>query len=298
MSNHENFELRTFLELSFPGICKTIECCDDALGFVWEDISKPFCVFKEGTIRAHAGVITLPCIVEGKMKKIAAIHAVCVHPEHRGGGFGREVMQQALEYTKCAHDNTILFTNIPVFYEKLQFHPIQEHYFRLLHFKKNEGKSITPLRVDDENHVKLLRRLLVNRVSLSSIFFNLECGHITAFNTIGSSYLGSSYSIFCNLYYIEELDSIIWCEKKDGVLKIFDIFTSQAQVINLHGNQFFYRILDYVGASNDVFLFFTPDLLNIEAEAIPYESDEDVLMTLHPSFFQKKPFMIPFSSRC
>jgi hypothetical protein len=80
----------------------------------------------------------------------------------------------------------------------------------------------------------------------------------------------------------------------NNALKIFDMFISQE--CNFERDQAFYRILEYVGTPDEVFLFFAPDLLNIEVETTLSSVDEDVLMALKP-LFSKNSTMISPSSR-
>ncbi len=59
-----------------------------AWGSDWFAASTPFLVRSGGEVLAHAGVVTCDLALAGRPTRMAAIHALCVHPDHRGQGLG------------------------------------------------------------------------------------------------------------------------------------------------------------------------------------------------------------------
>lgn len=276
--------LFTCLEASFPGIQKTIGLLD-TLGYPWAKISKPFIATNNNRVVAHAGVIEVEIIVDGRVTKYASIHAVCTLPDHRHQGLGRKVIQEAIAFAQPKYENVILFTCIPAFYERLGFAAVKEHSF---HFTRGSNTprsgTLVPLRADNPSDVSSLKQHIAKRIPLSSVFCTPTSTAIHIYNMLGT------YPKLKDLYYIPEIDSIVACAREGGSLKIYDVFSSQHVPID-------FLLGCFEEPITDVFFYFSPDGFNVDARPIPYADPEDVFMTLSPLKLPQRPFMMPLLSR-
>jgi predicted N-acetyltransferase YhbS len=119
------------LDSCFPGLMANTQRCEQ-IGFSWQKISRPFLKEDNGEIISHVGLLEYPLCINGKKLEIAALHAICTKASHRSRGIATELLKEALEWADQRHQATILFTEIPSFYEKFGFRTLQEHRFRLV----------------------------------------------------------------------------------------------------------------------------------------------------------------------
>ena len=139
-----------------------------AWGGDWFEVSTPFLVHSEGRLVAHVGVIVCRFALARPLR-IAAVHGVCVHPEHRGRGHCREAMEAALAHIdESGFETTILWTEKVDLYRRFGFETRAESVF--------EGFTPTPepsrcarLSLDSAEHIHLLRDTLRSRRPVSEI---------------------------------------------------------------------------------------------------------------------------------
>ncbi len=131
------------LDLHWTGISSVIEACEE-LGASWRDRSFPTWVEGPEGVVSHCGRMPLAAMVEGEPATVAALHAVCTHPDHRGTGLARRVMAQQLE-SLGEGDVPALFAVDPRVYRGLGFVPARHHVLRFRHEHAGAPGRLRPL---------------------------------------------------------------------------------------------------------------------------------------------------------
>ncbi|MHC4411127.1 MAG: GNAT family N-acetyltransferase, partial [Planctomycetota bacterium] len=101
----------------------------EPLGAVWHELSTPFVIWENQEPIAHAGVLEIDLVVEGEPLRVPGIHAVCTHPDHRGRGHARELMERALVHIDARFATSILFADVPAMYEKFGYRTVPQSRF-------------------------------------------------------------------------------------------------------------------------------------------------------------------------
>lgn len=264
----------------FPGIKTNILRCESN-GIAW--ISKPFVKEANGETISHVGLLDYPMLINGQRVKAAGLHAICTREDYREQGLSSELILEALAFADERYDLVILFTEIPEFYEKLSFHTIKEHQFRLPVAHKGGTKSLTPMKVPED--VALLRKCFDERASLSNLMWVDAGCEISAFNA-----LFATYPDFWSLHYSSSLDAIISFELEGKTLRLFDIVAKQLPSLE--------QILDHMPSEiEEIYFYFSPDLFAKDTASEPQRYDDGFFM-VRGNWTQDKPFMIPLLSRC
>ena len=238
-------------------------------GADWFALSTPFVVEDDERLVAHAGVIPCRWWVEGRPVEVAAIHGVCVHPEHRGRGHGRRVLERALTWIDGGPWSiTVLWSEKVEFYRKFGFHPRPECLFT--------GPCPTSVpaasRRLDPHHgtdLALLRRLLASRRPISERIAAADSGdHFL----IDLALWGEAASF---LHYLPDHDTVVVAEVEDGWLRLYDLVAmGEPPALGTVAG----AVVGEEGVER-VEIYFTPDRLpGISALKAQEHSWEDLLM--------------------
>ncbi|MFZ5480756.1 MAG: GNAT family N-acetyltransferase [Myxococcota bacterium] len=93
----------------------------EALGYPWAAVTTPFAWFEGDRALAHVGVLEHPVRLLGEDRAVAGIHAVCSHPDARGRGLVRRLLEEALAFVDARWDTAKLHTDHPALYAKFGF---------------------------------------------------------------------------------------------------------------------------------------------------------------------------------
>lgn len=279
MTEHASY--LSLLEESFPGIKNTITHCKK-LGFPWES-GKLFIKKEKNIDISHVGFFECSVLIENQYHKIGALHAICTKSTHQGQGLASQLIKEALSWAKLRSECVILFTDIPIFYEKLSFQRIQEYRFHL-NLKHPKGStSLTAMTTPKDD--SLFLHCFQNRAPLSNRFWIKDNGLIASFNALFSTYPHYKY-----LYYSEKINGFISWFIEDKTLHLLDIIASQIPSLD--------QILDHLPTPIEkIYFYFSPDRLTQIATPEPYLYDSGHLM-VHGAFPCSNPFMISPLSRC
>jgi GNAT superfamily N-acetyltransferase len=222
----------------FPGI-KVLAQKGKQYGAHWDRISIPFIISKGGELIAHLGIIPLDLIVNQKATKGAAIHAVCVAQNYRNSGYFKELMDEALAYTKKHFDCTLLFTDQPFLYTKFGFTKVAEQDFMITNFTKTHLKS--DLRKIDLNNVddkKIMDSLLSTRLPVSQ-----------RFGIVNETAIFTLFALEEPIYYSQQEELLLAYTIERDTLYLRDIvFTKPCElqkVINLIEPDFSWVLLQF-----------------------------------------------------
>lgn len=161
-------ELEALYATAWPGLPAAIALAG-RWGSDWYFVSTPVVVRREGRLVAHVGVCECCLSVGDRPRSIMAVHAVCVHPEYRGRGVGREVMERALEHVDATGAKSVmLWSEKADFYSKFGFHAFPEHRF-VVSAPRSIRTPFQPWKPDCTAHLARLQQLLRGRRPVSGV---------------------------------------------------------------------------------------------------------------------------------
>jgi len=236
-------------------------------GLAWDVCSTPFVVEERGELIAHTGVLSVPARLDGRDAVVGGVHAVAVHPDHRGRGLARRCVEAALQWCDERFAVTALAGAVPL-YERFGFSYFPEHRFvgtaPDLH---GDGASLRSC--DPEEDAPLWRRLLETREPLSD-----RCA------------IGPERHVFCfdaaraPIAYSPELDALVDAAvDDDGTLHLYDVVAPALPSLN--------ALVSAVGRGAErVALYFPPDKLAPHLTPEPWDlggaDDPDTWMVRGP----------------
>lgn len=269
------------IDTVFPGLRQVAENAR-ALGAPWESVSTPFIVREGARVIAHVGVIELSLILLGQQTTIGSIHGVATHPDYRRRGYFRQLIEEALQYCEQRFATQILTTEHPEYFEPFGFRVVQEHGFTARFQSTGRKDGLQLLNFHDTQDITLLHRLLETRTPVSQIVGVVNEKAVFCFNE------GSR-----PLYYAADLDVLLCLEQEDTHLTLFDVVGPRIPPLS--------AIVECMPQTVEkVTLCFSPDRLNVKAEARPCLFEHDgpsYFMVRGPFAAEGQPFSLPRSAR-
>ncbi len=264
----------------FPG-CQEFALSGSKYNASWSEASTPFIVEQKGEIIAHAGVLPITLMLNEKEHHTAAIHAVCVKPEHRGKGHFKQLMQEVMPYLEANFDSSILFTEKPYLYKNYPYKIMLPEYDFVVTEKIKFNTNNSDLRIlhlDNPADLKIVENLLFSRVPLSN--------QLSVFNKYGQS-LFILNTMGRKIVYSEKLNTLIIFDITDGALYIKEIISSEqrnfSDVVELIPDHF-----------EKIILQFCPDKFLDEKDYKATLAKPDSCMMVSDKFvFQGKHFRYP-----
>lgn len=96
------------------------------LGARWEELSTAFVERVDGQAAAHAGVLWIPMVLDGRRVDVAGIHAVCTAAALRGRGLARRVMERAIAWASERSETLVLHANDAAIYGRFGFRALAQ----------------------------------------------------------------------------------------------------------------------------------------------------------------------------
>ncbi len=274
-------------------------------GLRWAECSTPFVHREEGKVVAHAGVLELPLVIEGRPVRAAGVHAVATDPAHRGRGHMKRVVEAALAFVDERYELAVLTAGEAELYTRFGFRVVPEHRFvggkpgiataasRVARAKTPatpgedrlpRGGSPPPLRRLDPDRAEecaILRRLLRDRAPVSALLGVTRESPVFLFNTAGHP-----------LHYAPDLDAVLMFDVVDRSLRLKDVVADAIPSLE--------EVLARVPEPFErVEVWFAPDRLggNLRAEPWIFGGDE-VLMARGPFLRDGIRATLPRTARC
>jgi GNAT superfamily N-acetyltransferase len=249
-------------------------------GMRWE-VSTPFVHCEGDRVISHAGVLEIHLVVAGRPMLVGGVHAVVTHPDHRGRGLSRALMEEALAWCDARY-GTVLLTGEPALYDRYGFRSWPEH--RFAGNRRGSGGSgvLRPLDRRSAADGALLLRLLDARAPVSKRLGIVRDRAIFLFDTA-----------LWPLHYAETLDAVVAYSVKDGTLRLFDVVAERMPSLD--------DVLALVPEPfGRVEVYFAPDLVGedgLTPEPHPLGID-DHLMIRGPWPIGREFAMLPVPARC
>jgi predicted N-acetyltransferase YhbS len=231
----------------WPGLATAIPTAA-RLGARWEEMSTPFTVAEGGAVLAHAGLLEIPLVLDGRAVAAVGVHAVCSAPEARGRGHARRVIEAALDHA-AARTTVVLHANDAALYRKFGFRDVEQVAFVA---DAPRGPKATPMRRlshHDADDVALVHTAFAGRTPVSHVLGVRGAAELFVLDEV----LGTRG--FARLWHAEDLGAVVACDLDDAhVLQIYDIVAGRLP-----------SVADIVarvpGRVDAVELLFVPDLI-------------------------------------
>ncbi len=190
-----------------------------AWGADWFQLSTPFVHVVADEPVAHVGVIEIPVVTAGGVRRVAGIHAVCTHPAHRGRGYLRATMDRTLAWVDARYEAALLWANDPAIYTRFGFAPRPESLFQgpAPRALPSREAGLRLLAVDCAADMLLLRSRLATRAPVSGRCATREPGELTLID------LALWTPPRPTIALIAALDCIVFYEVEDRTLWLYDV---------------------------------------------------------------------------
>jgi len=234
----------------------------------WSDCYDPYSVFIEGRTVANISVNRCDMRYDGELVRLIQLGTVMTHPDFRGRGFVRAIMEKILSEYENKVDGIYLFANDSVkdLYPKFGFYERKEYGFYKTVPQTGE-RTAKNVPLESKSELERAARAIGEREPSGKL------------HTVGNTGLYMFYlSQFMkeNLFYLPECDSYVIAEPEDGLLILHAIFGDCAA--------------DRAAAS------FGRDIKKVELRFTPEEREEfetaeledaDTTLFVRGSFFEK-----------
>jgi GNAT superfamily N-acetyltransferase len=245
-----------------------------------EPSSMPFGWFDaQGVCAANFSAFSMPTMISGQRRKVAALQSGAVRPEHRGKGLYRDLMQRAFAWIDAeGFELSILYTDKPAMYEPYGFKTAPLHKFAGPVPKSGAAVRARLLSMDDPADVALLTGLINNRAPASALFSPLSHPAMFLVNAFWDR--GISLSL------LEDYDAVIaWRMGEGGVFQLLDIVAKAIPPMSAVTAS-----LNVNAASAEA--FFSPDLLDWDASAVIDQNRLPFMVRSGLSHLPSRPFAL------
>ncbi|HEM2153144.1 TPA: GNAT family N-acetyltransferase, partial [Listeria monocytogenes] len=212
------------------------------------------------------------------------IGTVMTHPNYRGQGLAKNLLNHVIAKYEDQYDFLYLFANDTVldFYPKFGFERIEESSFTVdaCNLKKKASK-LKKLNPDNKTDFQLISRIVSKRAPLSNILDVKESEDLLMFYVL--------IALKNELYYLEELDVIVLMEQEGTDLYVLDILsTKKLDVV---------EVLSYLSTKKieTIHLLFTPEKSKYIDAAYIIET-EDMLFVRPNVLTSENYFLFPATS--
>ncbi|ALC91220.1 hypothetical protein AM500_16500 [Bacillus sp. FJAT-18017] len=218
----------------------------------------PYSFIVDDKVVANVSVNKIGLIINGEEKKGIQIGTVMTHPNYRGQGLSRKLMEHVLDDNKGKYDLLYLFANKTVldFYPKFGLFPVAEKVFSLEAIS-NSSSLCNGRKLNMENNTdrNFLYRFASTRMPVSNTFSALNSVELLMFHSL-NVFPGA-------IYYLEEEECVAIFAEEGEVLHVYDLVFQKE--VNLK------RILSRIssGAVKRAILHFTP-----EEQELPYKIEK------------------------
>lgn len=253
----------------------------------WNDQYIPYSFVQEEKVIANASVYKMSIRINGEQLKGIQIGTVMTDEHYRHQGLAKQLMLHIMKEYEGACDFMYLFANETVldFYPKFGFTRIHESEFSLdLTASPIQRQQTSVQQLTVEQDLALLEDYAKNRYNHSSM--------------IAVEQNESLLMFYCTLvfphaiYYLEELETIVFMEEEEGVLNIFDIISLQP----IHIEELLANIVK--DSTQKVVFYFTPEFTLNGMTATIQPNDDDALFVLSKKAILQGNFMFPLTSHC
>lgn len=249
----------------------------------WDDRYICHSIVNDNQIISNVSVSKMDLVVNGVTKRAIQIGTVMTHPEYRGKGLSKQLMENVLETYENSCDLLFLFANTTVldFYPKFGFAALPEFQFYVdITGQSGNEALLDRLNISRKEDWNLIIQMLHSRRPISQrlgVSNNLGLFNFYALNVYPEC-----------LYYSKADDAIIVFEHEGELLHIYDVVSSNP----IDFSNLIFRIS--TEQTRKIRFHFTPDQLINKAYSLPSDDKEGVLFVKPLSVLgELQPFCIP-----
>ncbi|MBO1510753.1 GNAT family N-acetyltransferase [Metabacillus bambusae] len=251
----------------------------------WTDRYQPYSFIDGEKVIANVSVNKLDLIINGETKRAIQIGTVMTHPDYRGKGLSKRLMNKVLSDYENIVDVIYLFANSSVldYYPKFGFKEVGEHLFsKEFAISRETNTSVIKLDGSHSDDLAFIYELAKERLPVSQ-----------QVSTVNTAELVMFYSLYVfpqNIVYLEEEKVIVIYQQKGENLHLYDVISSIN--INLHS------IIKKIASERNtkVIFHFTPNLSE-DVGSKPYKGEEILFVKSKAGLEFPKQFKYPMTSK-
>lgn len=250
----------------------------------WNDKYVCYSYIDNNEVISNVSINKMNLIYQGENYSALQIGTVMTHPNYRGQGLAKNLLNHVIAKYEDQYDFLYLFANDTVldFYPKFGFERIEESSFTVdaCNLKKKASK-LKKLNPDNKTDFQLISRIVSKRAPLSNILDVKESEDLLMFYVL--------IALKNELYYLEELDVIVLVEQEGTDLYVLDILsTKKLDVV---------EVLSYLSTKKieTIHLLFTPEKSKYIDAAYIIET-EDMLFVRPNVLTSENYFLFPATS--
>jgi GNAT superfamily N-acetyltransferase len=214
----------------------------------WDDRYICHSILDGNEVVANISVSKMDLILSGLKKKSIQIGTVMTHPEFRGRGLSRYLMNHVLDHYEQECELFFLFANNSVldFYPKFNFIQVPESQFSAdITGMRRKGGSLFKLNLSKKEDLEFIKKSVLSRKSVSQQF-GIE-------NNQGIFMFYALNLFKDHLFFSKTENAIIVYKQVDETLHLYDVVSED--------NVNFTRLLSQIADENTktVRFYFTPD---------------------------------------
>ncbi|EAC7692763.1 GNAT family N-acetyltransferase [Listeria monocytogenes] len=250
----------------------------------WNDKYVCYSYIDNNEVISNVSINKMNLIYQGENYSALQIGTVMTHPNYRGQGLAKNLLNHVIAKYEDQYDFLYLFANDTVldFYPKFGFERIEESSFTVdaCNLKKKASK-LKKLNPDNKTDFQLISRIVSKRAPPSNILDVKESEDLLMFYVL--------IALKNELYYLEELDVIVLMEQEGTDLYVLDILsTKKLDVV---------EVLSYLSTKKieTIHLLFTPEKSKYIDAAYIIET-EDMLFVRPNVLTSENYFLFPATS--
>ncbi|EAD0697802.1 TPA: GNAT family N-acetyltransferase [Listeria monocytogenes] len=188
----------------------------------WNDKYICYSYIDDNKVIANVSINKMNLIYQGEDYRALQIGTVMTHPDYRGQGLAKKLLEHVIAKYEEQYDFLYLFANDTVldFYPKFGFELVEESSFTVDACSlKRKASNLKKLNPGNKTDFQLIRRIVSEKTPLSNILDVRESEDLLMFYVL--------IALKNELYYIEELDVIVLMEQEDADLYVLDILSTK-----------------------------------------------------------------------
>ncbi|EFQ9069535.1 GNAT family N-acetyltransferase [Listeria monocytogenes] len=188
----------------------------------WNDKYVCYSYIDDNKVIANVSINKMNLIYQGEDYRALQIGTVMTHPDYRGQGLAKKLLEHVIAKYEDQYDFLYLFANDTVldFYPKFGFERVEESSFTVDACSlERESSNLKKLNPGNKTDFQLIRRIVSEKTPLSNILDVRESEDLLMFYVL--------IALKNELYYIEELDVIVLMEQEDADLYVLDILSTK-----------------------------------------------------------------------
>jgi len=216
----------------------------------WDPAFTPFSYFNGDRVVSSVCLYPQKAIIYGRETTLLQVSSVGTHLAFRKQGLNRELTEAGLGWAEGKHEGVFLFSDdeaIP-YYEKQGLQSIEEFMHVIRPEPTPRRAGAVQLFPDDETDLRRIQSLVEDRAAVSREFFMFN-PRLVMFHVL--------YFVRDAVFEIPDLDCLVFCRRKNGILSIYDIIGTRIPL--------FEELYPYLADQSDkaVEFHFSTDLLDV-----------------------------------